>query len=190
MLTSVSIVPARLFTVITYGTSCPRVTLSSGVVLEIAMRAGELRIERDVVVEDLARARHLAAVQHQVDVVDRAGAAWRNRCSRRELRRLHFAEQGRARNRIVGAARAGRHRERCGRSAGRRRDDLRIARNVVRSRRRRHPDEVITAARAGRVAEVDVELVIAVRERDLPLLGRIVEAARRQGRGAAWHPAA
>ena len=86
---------------------------------------------------------------------------------------------------VGGAARTGRHRERCGRSAGRRRDDLRIARNVVRSRRRRHADEVITAARAGRVAEVDVELVIAVRERDLPLLGRIVEAARRQRRRAA-----
>ena len=37
MLTSVSSRPATLFTVITYGTSCPRVTLSSGVVLEIAI---------------------------------------------------------------------------------------------------------------------------------------------------------
>ena len=92
MLTSVSNRPATLFTVITYGTSCPRVTLSSGVVLEIAIEPVELRIERDVVVEDLARARHLAAVQPQVDVVDRAGAACRNRCSRRELRRLHFAD--------------------------------------------------------------------------------------------------
>ena len=107
------------------------------------------------------------------------------RCRRREFRRLNFAELGRARNGIGGAARAGRHRERCGRSAGRWRNDLRIAGNVVRSGRRRHADEVITAARAGRVAEVDVEPVIAVCERDLPLLGGIVEAGRRQGRGAA-----
>ena len=37
-------------------------------------RAGQLRIQRDVVVVDLVRARYLAAVQAQVDVVGRAFA--------------------------------------------------------------------------------------------------------------------
>src|SRR5207247_8134859 len=140
--------------------------------------AEQLGIHRDVVVEDLARAWYLAAVQHQADVVGRAGAAWLYRCSRSELRRLNFAEQGGARNAIGGAAQASRHREGCSRSVGRRRDDLRVTRNVSRSGRRRHADEVITAARAGRVAAVDVELVIVVCGRYLPLLGRTLLQAR------------
>ena len=147
-------------------------------------RTCELRIERDVIVEDLARAGYPAAVQPQVSVVVCAGAAWCYRCSRRELRRLNFAEQGRSRNGIVDATWARWHRERCGRSVGRRRDDLRIARNVIRSRRGGYANDVITTAWTCWIAEVEIEFVVAVREGDLSLLCRIIEASRRQRRGA------
>ena len=138
-----------------------------------------------MIVEDLARAGYPAAVQPQVSVVVCAGAAWCYRCSRRELRRLNFAEQGRSRNGIVDATWARWHRERCGRSVGRRRDDLRIARNVIRSRRGGYANDVITTAWTCWIAEVDIEFVVAVRECDLSLLCRIIEASRRQKRGAA-----
>src|SRR4030095_12492664 len=102
-----------------------------------------------------------------------------------ELRGLRLAEQRGAWNGIRGTTRAGRHQERRRRSVRGRWDDLRGARDVGRARRRRHGDDEVPAVRAGRVAEGDVELVVAVRERDLPLLGRTGgKAARRQGSAA------
>ena len=60
-----------------------------------ADEALEQRVERNVVVEDLARARRLAAVEQQVQVVVRTRGAGRHRRRRSELRGLRFAVQSR-----------------------------------------------------------------------------------------------
>ncbi len=138
-----------------------------------------------MVVEGLARTRDQAVVQRQMHVIDGARRAWRNRSRGRELGACHLAVLGRCRDRVRGTAEARRHRERGRSGAGCRRNDLRIARDVDRAGWYGDVDHVVAAARAGDVAEIDVELVPAVRQRDLPLLGRVVEAGCRHGRAAA-----
>src|SRR4051812_33559719 len=137
--------------------------------------AVEFRIERDLVVEDLARTWHLAVVESQDDVINRARATRLDRRRGRNVGGLYLAELWRAGDRIVETAQAGRHGER----SGIRRNDLRIARNVIRSWRG-HGDLIFAAARTCRIAEVNIELIESIRERDLALLCRIIEATRRK----------
>ena len=91
MLTSNSGTCVMFVYVITYGTSWPRDTFISGVVFVIDSRPCMIRVERDVVVVDLARTRHLAVVEQEVHVIAGPVGARTHRHRRRELRRLDFA---------------------------------------------------------------------------------------------------
>ncbi len=144
-------------------------------------RALQVRIHRDVVVVDLARARDQVVVELQMRLIPRAGTACAHGQSRRELRGLDLAIVRRRRERIVDAAGARGYGERSGRRTRGRRNDRRVRADVA-GRRRRHIDDVIAVVRTRRICEVQVEAVIAARQRDLALLGRIVEARRRQQR--------
>ena len=168
--------PMPFATVIMYGTSWPRETLHERRRLRDRDRLVEVEIERNVVVEDLARARHEAVVERQVQVVGRARRA-ADRRRRLELRRLRLAV---LRRRGTASSIDAGHDGTANAAvvASKRRNDRGQA-GEVRRGRRRHAEQIAAAARARGSAKFRVELVVAVGERDLALLVRIVEAGRR-----------
>ncbi len=146
--------------------------------------AAQILVKWDVVVEQLTRTGRLTAVQRQVHVVDRSGAARRNRRRWRQLRSLDLAVLGRGHNRIVRRAGTQRHVERQRRQVRSRRNNFRHGIDEV-AARRGHANRVIRPARARRIREIQVELVISVGQRDLVLLHRIIEAVAGQRHAAA-----
>ena len=172
-------------TVMMYGTSWPRETLHERRRLRDVDRLVEIEVERDVVVEDLARARHEAVVEHQMQVVVRARRAAAQPRAAAETPRasLRSAARSPARRRRSDAGHDGTENAAV---VGRRlrRNDCRDVRRDTRRRRRVTLQQIAPAARARGIREVQVELVVAVAERDLALLVRIVEAGRRQRRAA------
>ena len=107
-----------------------------------------------------------------------------DRRRRLKLGRLRLAVLRRGRHGVVDRRGARRDGERRRGGGAQRRNDGRHLRQV-RRRRRRHAEQIGAAAGARRVREVQIELVVAVAERDLALLVRVVEAARRQRDAAA-----
>src|SRR4030095_7614327 len=140
--------------------------------------ARQLRVERNVVVVDLARSGHRATVECEIQEVPGPGAARGHRGWRCELRRLCFAI-GYCWKRIVGASCTHRYREGRCRAVRSGWYELRLTGHICRSGRGRL-NEVAAATRAGRIREVDVEAVIATRLGHLALLSGVVGAGCRE----------
>ena len=134
-----------------------------------------------MVVEELTGAGEQRLAQGQVQVVGGAGRARGNRQRRQRGGGHHFAIAGGIGHGIEEADRTAGNGEGLDRQLVCGRDDAGGRRHVT--ARRRHDFNAIGAPRrAGRVAEIQVELVVARGQRHLVLLPRVSEARARQRR--------